>query len=288
MTDLIFQWNVRGLGPAKEDVIKIIDEHNPMVLAFQETFYGNDFIPNFKNYNGLCKQGHFNQRYQGGVALYIHSSCPYSPLQLNSTLQVIAARVRLGNKTITVASIYIPPRSQITSGDLQNLINQLPRPYLLIGDYNAHHPSWDHHRCDTRGRMVDSFLRENGLVCLNSNIPTHTSGSSIDLSICSPELGADLEWNILPSPFSSDHFPILLKLTYAPLEDDQLNCRYNYKKANWNKYFTDEVFYNIPEDISSIPPNDTFDDIMRRIMTAADNSIPIYVSGKIFPSTLLE
>ena len=204
------------MGAAKEELIKSIHEYNPVVLALQETFYGNNYMAKLPGYNGICKQGHFNKRFQGGVAIYIHSSCTFSTLEIQSELQVVAAKVFLSNnKIVTVESIYLPPRACVTKTSLQDVITQLGTSFILLGDLNAHHPSWDEYRCDTRGRMIDNLLNENNLLCLNSNIPTHISGSSVDISICTADIGGDLEWDILPSVFTSDHYPIVIKIINA-------------------------------------------------------------------------
>ena len=284
MPESILQWNIRGMTSAKEDILKIINDFKPSILSLQETFYGNDFMIKLHNYNGLCKQGHFNHRFQGGVALYIHSSHPFSPLQITTDFQVVAARVHMHhNRTVTVASIYLPPRHEITENALQNIIDQLPTPFMLLGDFNAHHTSWDQRLCDARGRLIHSCLSNNNLLCLNTIIPTHISGSSVDLSLCSAELGSDVEWHVLPSVLSSDHYPILLTLTRPPTVEERPPARYNYKKANWNEYKTNNLFHEIPHDFENKTPTVIYNDIMKRLKNAADCSIPIYNPECFYP-----
>ena len=41
------------------------------------------------------------------------------------------------HKTISICSIYIPPRVKIEQKDLDEIVNQLPTPYLLLGDFNG-------------------------------------------------------------------------------------------------------------------------------------------------------
>ena len=85
-------------------------------------------------YNGICKQGHYNNRFHGGVAIYTHSSCPIEPLAIQSNLQVIATRIQLQHSNfITIASLYIPGRQLITQQDLKNLITQHLNSILDFG-----------------------------------------------------------------------------------------------------------------------------------------------------------
>ena len=73
---VFLQWYVQGMSTSREDVINIVDNYKPIAIAVQETFYGGDFVVVIGGYNGVCKQGHFNQRFHGGVAMYIHNSMP--------------------------------------------------------------------------------------------------------------------------------------------------------------------------------------------------------------------
>ena len=41
-------------------------------------------------------------------------------------------------KTITVCSLYIPPSEELKESELNNLIEQLPRPFIIIEDFNSH------------------------------------------------------------------------------------------------------------------------------------------------------
>jgi hypothetical protein len=66
--------------------------------------------------------------------MYVHSQ-----IDLNTNLQAIAVQLSL-NKTITLCSIYIPPNYQLQSQEIINLIQQLPIPFLIMGDFNAHNP----------------------------------------------------------------------------------------------------------------------------------------------------
>lgn len=45
---------------------------------------------------------------------------------------------------------------------------------------------------------------------INTRLPTHfhVQSSAIDLTLCSPQLIADLEWSTLDCTFGSDRYPI--------------------------------------------------------------------------------
>jgi hypothetical protein len=41
-------------------------------------------------------------------------------------------------KTITLCSVYIPPHSSLSLIQLKNVSDQLPTPFIIMGDFNGH------------------------------------------------------------------------------------------------------------------------------------------------------
>ena len=53
-------------------------------------------------------------------------------------MQAVAVSVSLDKKiTICICSVYIPPYFKLLSQNLDSSLEQLPSPYLLIGDFNG-------------------------------------------------------------------------------------------------------------------------------------------------------
>ena len=71
----------------------LISKEKPDFLCIQETMLSKQTKLNLKNYNGLFKEGHMNDRAHGGVAIFIHEIIPFQKLILNTPLQAIAARI---------------------------------------------------------------------------------------------------------------------------------------------------------------------------------------------------
>ncbi|MBJ5801028.1 hypothetical protein JGI39_23565, partial [Salmonella enterica subsp. enterica serovar Derby] len=55
---------------------------------------------------------------------------------------------------------------------LEGLVNQLPSPLLLLGDFNAHHPLWRGGSPDTMGRHVADLLSSRHLCMFNTGADT--------------------------------------------------------------------------------------------------------------------
>ena len=64
------------------------------------------------------------------------------------------------HRTISVCSIYIPPRSKIVEKDLDEIVNQLPTPFLLLGDFNGHNFIWGSDDINDKGRIIKNFINK--------------------------------------------------------------------------------------------------------------------------------
>ena len=150
----------------------------------------------------------------GEAALLINQRVVHTELTLNSPLHATAATVTL-NKTCTICSIYLTPNETITKPILENLIDQLPRPFLLVGDFNAHSPEWGGFSAGWSGKLIESLLADTDLILLNSKTPTflhsaYQTTSAIDLAVASPTIALDFQWSVHDDLYGSDHFPIFL------------------------------------------------------------------------------
>ena len=283
--DNILQWSVRGASSAKQDLLQLIDTYHFTIIAIQETFLGGDFKIKLPGFNGICQQGHYNHRFHGGVALYIHSSLPYEQLEIDSPHQVIAARIQLSHHSpIAIASIYLPGREQVTNQSLIRIIQQLPTPFILLGDFNAHHENWGTAPADARGRIISTIINNMQLNCLNDGSPTHESGTSIDLTICNPNITPILTWTVLDSLLSSDHHPIMISTINQNNNDVQQRPRYNYKKANWDSYTEDAIWNTLSEVDNQINNATLLEEFYDKLYKAADHHIPLFIPKRFFPA----
>jgi len=279
----ILQWNVQGISTSKEDILKIINEKKPAVLAFQETFLGNDFNIRIPGYNVLSKKGHYNHRFHGGVALYIHSSYPYSEIQIVSPIQVVAAKIRIHpSKVVTIASIYISGKHPFVESQFNDVINTLPRPFILMGDLNAHHSIWGNVTIDRRGRLLENLVRDQQLNIINTGQPTHCSGSAIDLTIVSPELSPDLTWNTGPSVLSSDHFPIIVNVINPEQNQPPVSNEFNFRRANWKEYGADAIWESLPDEVGQDPAS-VINDLYQLLSILKEKWVPRYKGGRFYP-----
>ena len=116
---------------------------------------------------------------------------------------------------------------------------------------------------------------------MNNGAPTHpnpTIDTAIDLSLCSPPISENFEWNTLPSVLDSDHFPIIIS---TPIDTAVPPSIRKLRKADWNLYVSSSVWDTIPQDLKSNEVN--LADIQERINRACDEAIPSIIPSKFIP-----
>ena len=213
MTNSVIQWNCRGLRPNFDELSIRIVKHNPLVVCLQETFLKDTDNITVRGFNPYHKCQETENRASGGVSILVNENVPQSIVTLNKMAVNVTA-----HKTITLCSVYLPPRNHFNFNpkDLHSVIDQLPSPFILMGDFNGHHTLWGCGDVNNRGQQLEDLILKNDLILLNNKSHTYfhsASGTftSIDLTLCSPSLFLEFSWKVGPDPCGSDHFPILLE-----------------------------------------------------------------------------
>ena len=240
METQIIQWNVRGLLRNLDDVQELLHKHSPKVLCVQETHLKSKHTNFLRSYIIFRKDRDDAMASSGGVAVVVSQGVACTHLPLQTSLEAVAVRAVLLNKLVTICSLYIPPHYQLNKHEFQSLIDELPEPYLVLGDFNAHSSLWGDSRCDARGRLIEQLLFSSGACLLNQKEPKYynlanNTYSSIDLTITSPSLLPLLKWKVGNNPYGSDHFPIVLS---APImyECPPQVPKWNIDKADWEEF----------------------------------------------------
>ena len=250
----------------------LICEFSPLAIVLQETMLGNNKPPCPRLYNCVASEHDMVRGNNGGCAIYTRYDVPYTTIKLQTPLQAIAVKIQLTRK-YTICSLYIPPNNPFTSADLNNLIRQLPAPFLILGDFNARHPSWGDIVANARGNLLSSFVEDEDICVLNSGQPTHfhiQTGtlSAIDLSICSSDCVVDFSWQVNDDLHGSDHFPIILSIENSI--PSPRSPRWRLDRANWSLFRDLCTIEGTVEDLPSVDDAiEALSDIFHRAGTIA-------------------
>ena len=236
----IIQWNCRGIRPRYEELLLLLTLLRPSVFCLQETYLKPEDTFTFKGFNTYNHIHSDCLRASGGSSILVHSSCPQREIKLKTDLQAVAVSVTL-EKEITLCSIYIPPSFALRSYHLNSLLQQLPSPFMLLGDFNGHNVLWGSKDNDPRGDLIEDFITQNDICLMNDKSNTFLDSgkgtlSALDLSLCHPSLYLDFDWSVCEDQHGSDHFPIVIE-SIKTLEEDH-NPKWKLNKANWDLFHT--------------------------------------------------
>lgn len=234
----IIQYNIRGLENNRNDIDTLQNLYKPSVFCLQETHIKNN-IPSFLNYKLIHN---YNPQATQGLAFLLKKDLQFSQIPLITNFQAIAISINMPFK-VNICNIYIHPTLSIDRGPFQNLINQIPQPRLILGDFNAHNPLWGAKNKNGRGQVLEEIISANNLICLNQDEftyfhPSTGTATIIDLTMCNTSIASKLNWKTLEQ-IQSDHVPIIS----STIVHNSTNT-INYNHLDWKKF--EETLKAIP------------------------------------------
>ena len=274
--DSILQWNCRGVRSKIEELKVLMNVSSAKIVCLQETKLGDEDLflgHDYKFYKSVPPPG---DRAKGGCGIIVKSDIHHDLLSLRTNLQAVALRVSL-QREITICSIYIPPEEEISRQDVEDLIQELPSPFLLLGDFNSHNRLWFHECINTNriGRIMEEILSIYDIQIFNDGSPTYhniytDTYSGIDLSLCSSELFLDYQWSVIKELHGSDHFPILMSTDVS--SSPETLPKWKLELANWALFTANAVVKSKVSDFKTV--QEAYDYLTKLILSSAEASIP--------------
>lgn len=272
----ILQWNIRSVWSNNANLIKLINEKQPDLIALSETWLNHTYTFNIPSYFTLRDD---RQDGKGGTALLIKNNLNFKinqhnidPHLLNSNFQSITFL----ENNLTIFNIYIPPHVKLLKESWLNLLVDFPGPKIVLGDFNGQHPSWGSTTTNHNGKIIEGALEELDLVILNDGSPTRITPpehniSVVDLSLVSSHMANHASWETIQDTGSSDHFPIFISFCNQNLFDHSINFkRKNFKKADWNSFHD-----NLSIDLLS-KPDITYKEFIDLVEQTSNKTIPTF------------
>lgn len=284
----IVQWNSRSIVNKKSDLSYILNKYDPFAVALCETWLKPGFSFRIPGY--ACLRTDRSDGY-GGVAILIKNNMSFQSFPLPSLSDDISAVAVIVNKICLVCIYYSRPTVNILS-EISNLLSVLPKPFLVMGDFNTQHQSWGSSSSNYYGEKLLEILDSNNLCILNTCLPTRQSNpdegiSAPDLSICTPELASTLSWSPLPSSYGSDHYPLIISFPHKKPAACNTTPRLKYRlqNADWDTYknCVEERILALTNSLQLHDPQLLSNQITRILIEVADNTFPIKngATGKI-------
>jgi len=271
----ILQWNIRGFYSRKPFLHRLTDTLSPDILCLQETHLKPHKKSYIKGYH-LASRCDRVDRDGGGTMIFVKSETPCIELNITKKLEVVAIKSFIEKAELTICSLYLPPNHENTNliEDLNKILEELPTPFIIHTDANAHHPSWGSEQADHRGNLIEQWIADNGLILLNTEEPTFLSSagtySHIDITIATPDIADLLNWSPYHNTNTSDHFPIIIDSEIQIPEVNSID-RWSTLHENWGEF---QKKLTLPTDF--ISPTNACSTVTESIHTAAYNTIPLH------------
>ena len=154
----VLQFNANGISNKLTELGVVLERNKVKVGVIHESkLSSKSKNPCIRNYTTVCKDR--PQSHGRGLLVFIHESIafskrPSSPEALSDPhLEELTIKADIGNTKLIISNIYIPPASSCSNGYKSSIEHLLTTPdTLILGDFNAHHPSWYSRSTDTRGK----------------------------------------------------------------------------------------------------------------------------------------
>lgn len=254
----------------------------PTIICIQETRFPEMHIPSFKNFDCVYKNKSNAANASGGVAIFIAPRSEFSEIVLNTTLYAVAIRIKYP-LPLTICNVYNPPTSSsnhnnFNEANFLHIIRQLPKPYVIVGDFNAHNAIWGSSSNNAAGNIIENILINPNvdLVCLNNGSNTHfniSNGkeSAIDLTLSSANIVPKINWNVTDDLCSSDHYPISIQFPESHTETSK-RPRWILNNADWDT-FSKLAICSMDDNNNNV--ENSVEKLTSTIFNAARNSIPL-------------
>ncbi|GBN09355.1 hypothetical protein AVEN_156314-1 [Araneus ventricosus] len=240
-------WNCRGIRSKLQDLKSLINIFNPVCIGLQETFLWSNNPLKLRGYNSVRKDAPIGSNHSGGVCILTSNLYPSTPLTLHTSLQAVAVQVH--TRSLVTVCVYLPPHDVVSQQDLDTLVDQLPAPFILLGDFKGHSTLWVSVVTNSRGRQIER----------------------LELAICSPTLLQLQHFTVGRDLCNSDHFPIIV--SYADSDGAiQYPPRYLFQRADWEKFMQ---LADVTESmVCTADITEAVQNVVDCIINAANNSIP--------------
>ena len=232
----VIQANVAGIGTKKKEYEKLMHDNQVHLALLQETMHRNTniHITGYTAYACKCN----NCR---GIITYVRNDVTCEVKDLSSASQptdIHQITAWYGNNKLQFFNIYSPPGKPFNFPDTRVTFNKT----ILTGDFNGHSPLWGYEDTNDTGRRIEELCSSTNLILLQDENSPKTLLHKVHGTLHRPDLtlvSADLEHQTseeLLRDTSSDHRPILIKISILKRRKKNKKTRWNFKKANWTRY----------------------------------------------------
>ena len=164
---IISHWNINGFD-SKRELLEIYLNNNSIdVMCLNETkpTASTDF--SIEGYTLAARRDRTTHTRGGGVAILVKNHIDCSDLEVDAD-DICAITLTLNRqKTCLISCYWGFTHRGIENVDQVRHLLENHRHAIVIGDFNAHHPSWGHQTSNVKGREVKKLCKDFDLAVMN-------------------------------------------------------------------------------------------------------------------------
>lgn len=214
-------WNANGISRKFNEIEIFLKTKHIDIFLISETHLNKKSHFKINGYD-LITANHPDDRCHAGAALLVKRSISYEIAEEISRPHIQAAgiNIKCDNNTLSIYSIYFPPRHNVYCSDFENFFNTIGRRFLVAGDFNAKHPWWGSRLINPKGRELYKCISKNSFSILSGGSPTYwpTDPNRIpdllDFAVYSGISRTSLDI-MNDDNLDSDHTPLIINLNSA-------------------------------------------------------------------------
>lgn len=283
----ILQWNARSLIANGQEFKKFVSDlqDKPNLICIQETWLRPQWDFVIQGYTAIR-----NDRVTGiggGVATFVRNGTGFNLINLGKEHESIVVKIWTGNDEVVIVNYYNPCK-RLCLNTLDTVGGQIQDKAVWCGDFNAHSALWGGERTDANGLVMEEFIEDKGLVCVNDGRGTRYNSakdkeSAIDLTLVSAGIAGITTWEVLTkSTVGSDHYPIGIKVGVEINQEEDLNLpKWKLDKADWDTFQAKIMGRVEPLLREDVVDGDAFSKkLVAAIIQSAKETIPMSVGSK--------
>ena len=239
--NFLLNWNIRSVHNNIDELKIILTQTQPTIVTLQEAYSSKHLFndPLLNNYTWITKPAVIPKH---TVCLGILKHIPFENVTLQTDLPAIAIQIKTPIE-VTIVCIYLTPSDRLAPNlqlSLDNLLNQIAHPLMLVGDFNAQHKDWGCAITNSRGTLLQDTFENNLTQVLYHKAPTRLSPdtgklSSLDHCATSYPIVPHFSIQVMDDLHGSDHFPMIIQCN-RNTPPTTIRPRWKYDKANWEDY----------------------------------------------------
>lgn len=151
----IIFWNANGVTPKLNELSALLYTIKADIVLIGETKTNPQKpikIRNYHTYRTDAKplQG---RAASGGTALLVHRKIVHKQILLNTSIFSTSIEISINNSITRISSVYNRPSQTLNNSDL-NTLTQGCDWFVVAGDLNAKHPTWNSHCENASGSIL--------------------------------------------------------------------------------------------------------------------------------------